>query len=355
MEKGNIIAKLNIKDYSKILEQVLSNKPFSEGTKNILLSMLYKIDNSYSDYKKVKVDVPAKKDIQEEIIDLISKCNNIKIIKPKTGREDLKECKTDKKEMCIEAYPNEMTILYSLYRLNDEKYSASENYKIIKPSVDRILNIGRAINISELIRDFDGWSWNINKADIEDISINFLYQTLNLIVEIEKLESMDVVYELEEKIAKLSDEITASEFLKRFYELSIISYLSENNQEKARLIETLENLQSELKKIANKKLYLEQITLKKREIQKKIKEIDILLNDDMLLKKAYIDTNKELSPEERIFSLSDFSEIQEEKRKKLVDLLEENNKMQDPINYIKVKSRTRGQNKSIKRNQFRRL
>ena len=82
MEKGNIIAKLNIKDYSKLLEEILANKPFSENAKNILLEILYKIEAGYNDYKTVKVNVLPKKDIIEEIIDLISKCNKIEIVKP---------------------------------------------------------------------------------------------------------------------------------------------------------------------------------------------------------------------------------------------------------------------------------
>lgn len=341
MEKGNIISKLNIKDYSKALEQVLTTKPFSEDTKNILLSMLYKIDNSYLDYKTVKINVPTKKAVQEEVIDLISQCRGIDVITPKTGKEDLKKCNIKKNEMKIEVYPNETAVLYSLYCLNDDKYSIPENYEVIKSSVDRVLNIGRAINISESIRDFDGWSWNVNKSAIEDITINLIYQILNLLLDIELLQGEDIIKHLESNLSEISDELITNEFLKRFYQLCIISYLSDNKTKTATFIELYNNLQEELKSISNKKAYLEQITLKKRKIQKKIADIDKLLNDDMLLKKKYIETNKELSPEERIFSLSDFSELQEKRRNVLVKELEENNKKQDPINYIKVKLRFR--------------
>lgn len=341
MEKGNIISKLNIKDYSKMLEQILANKPFSEDTKNILLNMLYKIENAYQDYKKVKVDVPLKKDIQEEIISLIDECNNINIIKPKTGKEDLNKCKIDSKAREIVVYPNEMSILYSLYMLNGEKYNVQDKYDIIKPSVERVLNIGRAINISEIIRDFDGWSWNINKSNIEDISINFLYQTINILANLEDLSKENIIDALEKKLSDLSDELTISEFLKRFYQLSIIANIIDNKDEKERLIKLYNERENKLKAISNKKGYLEQITKRKKEIQKEIANIDMLLNDDMLLKKTFIDTNKMLSPEERIFSLSDYSETQEKRRSELIKLLEENNRKQDPIYYIKEKSRTR--------------
>ncbi len=54
MEKERLISKLNIKDYNNQLEKILSKKTFSEDTKNLLLNMLYKIENAYDDYNKVK-------------------------------------------------------------------------------------------------------------------------------------------------------------------------------------------------------------------------------------------------------------------------------------------------------------
>lgn len=338
MEKGNIISKLNIKDYSKMLEGILVDKPFSEDTKNILLNMLYKIENAYADYKTVKVDVPTQKDILEEIIELIRICNKIEIIKPKTVSDDLKKCKVNYAQKEIQAYPKEMTILYSLYMLGEKKYNINESYEVIKPSVERVLNIGRAINISEIIRDFDGWSWNINKSNIEDISINYLYQTLNILIDIEQLDSSDIINQLEERLSKLSDETTAGEFLKRFYQLSIIINILEDDKEKQRLIQLYQKLEEQLKNISNRKGYLEQISLKNKNIRKELEKIDLLLNDDLLLKKAYIETNKTLSPEERVFSLSDFSEIQERKKTELLNLINENNRKRDPIHYIKEKT-----------------
>ena len=58
MPKDDIFSKL--KDYNNILENVLEQKDFSVDAKNLLLSMLYKIENGYQDYKTVKVDVSSK-------------------------------------------------------------------------------------------------------------------------------------------------------------------------------------------------------------------------------------------------------------------------------------------------------
>lgn len=341
MEKGTIISKINIKDYNKILEQVLVNKTFSEDTKNLLLNMLYKVENGYSDYNKVKVNVSDKKDILEETIALIGECKEINIIKPTVEDEDLRECSIDSILKKIEAFPNETTLLYSLYRLNTDRFKIGEQYELIKPSVERMLSIGRAISISEVVRDFDGWTWNIDKQKIQDIFINFIYQILNFLVNVEQVDQENTIEILEEKIISISDELITSQFLKKCFQLSIISNIINNKQERTRLIEEYEKIKKKLVNISNKKKYLEEITRKKRQIQNKLADVDFLLNDDMLLKKEYIETNKKLTAEKRIFSLSDFSEIQELKREELLHQLEEYNKKQDPINYIKEKTRIR--------------
>ena len=52
-----------IKDYNNELEIILEQKAFSSDVKNLLLSMLYKIENAYEDYKKVKGKCMLKKAI----------------------------------------------------------------------------------------------------------------------------------------------------------------------------------------------------------------------------------------------------------------------------------------------------
>ena len=56
----DIFSKINLKDYNNTLETILENKDFSEDVKNLLLSMLYKIENAYQDYINVNVNVCTK-------------------------------------------------------------------------------------------------------------------------------------------------------------------------------------------------------------------------------------------------------------------------------------------------------
>lgn len=40
---------------------------------------------------------------------------------------------------------------------------------------------GAAMDVSEIIRDFNGWSWNANIKDMENINYNLLYQNIAIL------------------------------------------------------------------------------------------------------------------------------------------------------------------------------
>ena len=63
MPKEKIFSKLKYKDYNNLLEQVLEKKDFSSTGKNLILSVLYKMETNYNDYKTVKRDITEKEDI----------------------------------------------------------------------------------------------------------------------------------------------------------------------------------------------------------------------------------------------------------------------------------------------------
>ena len=60
-----------LKDYNTILEEILDTKYFSSSTKNLLLSMIYKIEVSYKDYKIVKRKTRGREEFLEEILNVI--------------------------------------------------------------------------------------------------------------------------------------------------------------------------------------------------------------------------------------------------------------------------------------------
>ena len=64
-----IFSKITSNEYNNRLEKILDNKPFDENVKNLLLSMLYKIENGYNDYIKVKYNAIQKEEFMEKSLD----------------------------------------------------------------------------------------------------------------------------------------------------------------------------------------------------------------------------------------------------------------------------------------------
>ena len=122
MQKNKILSKLNInmKDYNNELEKILENKLFSYSVKNLLLSMLYKIENAYKDYETAKVEALSKKDYIENILRIIRE-KALKIFLVKSGTPEAEELekdnvkyKIDRKNGEITCFQNEFVILTAL-------------------------------------------------------------------------------------------------------------------------------------------------------------------------------------------------------------------------------------------------
>lgn len=80
-----IFSKITSNEYNNKLEKILENKIFNEDVKNLLLSMLYKIENGYNDYEKVKFNSISKDSFMEKILSIIEEhCFEINIVTPET-------------------------------------------------------------------------------------------------------------------------------------------------------------------------------------------------------------------------------------------------------------------------------
>jgi len=340
LEKDNIIYKLNIKDYNNNLEKILVTKDFPEDAKNLLLSMLYKIENSYDDYKKVKVNVKLKKEILQEITEIIEhKCNKIEIVKP---NEDVGGAPQGDLCKSIVTHLDEKELLYKVIELGNNKFFIDDKYVLIKKYLEKALIEGYVINLNEIIRDFDGWAWNITVKNINNLTYNFLYQTILILLGNDFIEEWK--YSKKENIEKLIKELKRNntdenieEILKVISQICIIEYILFNNSEKQSLIEKQEELQKNYDEINNKKTYLQKLANNKKEIGKRIKDIDSLLSDDYKLKTEFINKNQLLGAEERIFSLSDFVENLQQERIELIKNLDIYANMMKPANYIEEK------------------
>ena len=346
MEKEGFFSKLNITNYNNELEDILEKKSFSEGAKNILLNILYKIETAYDDYSKVKVETDLKKDILEELIKIISKrCKEIEIIKPKI---DEKTVLGDEKFLIeknkIISYPNERNLYFGLLNLKKDNFKVSKEYAMFQKPLENLLNMGYITDLEEIIRDFDGWAWNILTEDIENYTYNLVYQNIKMLVgskfiheSILNMNRINFIDRLEKKIDNMYSEEISTKLKDAIYVISILEYIKEDNERKENLIKEKELLEEELEKINNKKEYLQNLANKKKEIAKKIRPIDEMLNNNRLLRDNFKKENEALSEEEKIFSLSEYVEKLQERRKDLLKDLKRFGNLMKPMNYVKNK------------------
>lgn len=338
MKKENIISKFNMKNYSNTLEKLLTQKPFSASTKNLLSDMLYKIENSYEDFKTVKIDVKTKPEILEEIIEIIDQdCHEIEVIKERTSSSNREKGK-------ITTFLNTKRMLYEIYQIRKKQFSINEEYDIVKKSLEYTLNQGYSINESEIIRDFDGWSWSIQDDEIEDITNNFLYQSLIMLVGNEFLNEWQNFSETEDFLVKLVEKLEekykterAEQIVKLICQIAMLNYVEHDLKEKERLINIEKELAIEYEAVNDKKEYLKNVSETKMGIHKKICTIDETISNDRLLKEEFIRRNQVLTSEERIFSLSDFVEVLQIEKAELMKKLNKCNKKMEPLNFVKMK------------------
>ena len=182
MKKEKIFSLLNIKDYNNELEKILAKKNFSMDTKNLLLTMSYKIENAYGDYEKVKQEVLSKNKYMEKLISIINnKCYEFNTIMPNMPEfDDLKDKKfiIDTVKGAITVIDNEYYALKAITRLPKIEWGILDEYGLLKEPFCKVLTLGSIMHELEVLRDFNGWSWNVNIKEIEDIKCNLIYQCL---------------------------------------------------------------------------------------------------------------------------------------------------------------------------------
>ena len=224
------------KDYNKELEKILEKKDFSKDTKNLLLSMFYKLEISYNDYFIVKRKCKSKQEYLENILNNIKQCNHIELIKPshqefETFKQENGLYQVDLKLKSIRAIANELALLSAILELNNFQIYLNENYNLIRNSMPYLLNMAYDMENVEVLRDFNAWSWNTLVSEIKDIHINLVYQNLkialnfNLFDRVDENIEIDIVQVMEQDLLKQYDEKTVKKFLNLIFKISILIYI----------------------------------------------------------------------------------------------------------------------------------
>lgn len=318
MSKEDILTKFKTKDYNNELEEILERKEFSNDVKNLLLSMLYKIEAGYNDYKKVKIDVLDKKTIIEEIVRNVKEnCYSIKLIKPnEKNTKNEKRFKIDYENNEIISYPSEKDLLRAIYNISYREIITEGIEKMLKDSLSRFFNIAYSNDLYEIIRDFNGWNWFTTPTELDNFEYNIIYQNIKILTNNEYLyyiknadqEDIDFDKSLRLELSKNIEEQKIDEFIKLFYK-SILILNKNKKPDIERIIEVKDENDKILGELENKEKYAEELFKEQKKYMINIKNIDDILNSPQKLNKEFVMRNEALDDDNKIFSLSHLTEI----------------------------------------------
>ena len=350
MKKEKFLDKVIKKNFNNELEHVLEQKDFDEHTKSILLSIMYKLETAYSDYQQVKKTVMPKDEFLQMIIDIIQKdVDIINLVKMESEEAKVLGNKTfiiDKNKKEITCYPIERKLLYAILKISKKEKIIKDKYYVISKTISDMLNTGNNINFVEPMRDFNGFSWEIISKDIESIEHNLVYQNLRILVGAEFLnrwiynrESIIDYFEMfKDNLEKNYGKENQEKIIDSISTLSVLLEVKYNSDKAKKFLNSKRDIEEKLEEIANKEDFTVKLTKEKKEINKKIKNIDTLLSDKKLLQEEYKNRNENLPLEKKIFSMRVLSNMLKEDRRKLENRRETINKMLNPQKFIKYKN-----------------
>lgn len=358
-KKKKLLEKIVKKDYNNELEKILEKKQFGENVKSTLLSILYKIEVAYKDLEIVKKDTENKEEYISNILEIIKNdCNSIKIVKMNDETKKIPENKTyiiNKEKKEIISYPIERKLLYAIAKISKKEKIIKDKYFLINETLSELINVGNNINNVEPLRDFNGYSWTNIPQEIESIDHNLIYQNLRIIIGYKFLDKwiknnefiIDYFELFKEKLEKEYGKENRKKIIDIISKISILLYIK-FNKDSEEIFKTKKEIEDEISKIQNKEKFIEEITKRKLEISEKIKNIDTIVNNKKLLEKEYIERNKKLSLENKIFSIRILNKIMEQEREEYIKTLEKLNQILNPQNFIKYKKELEEKYKYLK-------
>lgn len=335
-EKEKLISKFAIKDYRNELELLLENKQFDEEAKSLLLSIFYKIDNFYKDYASVKKESENKNKFLEQYMNIIkNKCNKIIILSPQDTTKT-RRYEVNKKLGEIKAFPNENIVMQAIFELTEVDLNKTDIEFNNKCILD-LLNKGKTVNSIELIRDFNGWSWNIVINDVKNIYYNLIFQNLIILFGYnyvhENINTKNIYEQLKMKCIADSNKKIGLELLECLLQIAIILYNNDSKEKHDECVRYKRSIQKDSDSLTNKYEYINDITKNNMNILKEIQKIDVLLNDINALRKSF---EKEIEKgEKQYFSFGDYIETIEDEKEKLKQQMDNNNKLINPKEYLK--------------------
>lgn len=348
-----MLEKLIKKDKNEELEKILESKNIEEHAKNLLQGILYKIEVSYKDYKNAKAIKTSQSAYIEELLKNIQRnCNTINVVKlsqkleNETIEEKLKKEKFYISENEITAYPIENKLLYAIEKISRNQKIVNQKYGMVSVALSNLINTGRCIDRVEVLRDFNGWSWTTPKNEVESITSNLIYQTLQIMFGKEFMDSwcqdndgiIDYLQQMKDEAQNKYGAETAKQLIDLLSKIAIINEANNNQEFKKKAEKELQNIIFNLEEFKNTKKYIEKYTEEKKNATKEIKNIEKILSQEARLKAEYDKRNRNVPLEKKIFSMRVLKQQLIDRKKVLMNQIEESNYYMNPENYMHEKN-----------------
>ena len=359
-------------DYIYEIEKTLEKKGITNEIKSLVMDTLFKIEEIYPNYKRIKVDVLEKRDYIREIVVALKKVDNIYIMNMQ--EKDILKCVTDTKieknargYYDIQIYHNNLSLLYALQTIINEEYGINE--QPCSSSFDKILKIGGIYSNIEILRDFSGWNWNRNKIKNFNIYYDIIYKNLLLILGIDKMIELKKTRQCIHFMKKYLVKKYKNDNVEKLMEiLKEIVFVISSEEEKKLEIEANKKIIDMYMAMKDIKKFMQKVNEEKKKNNKLIAEYDKILNSHNVLEREYNEYLKAIEKSKNedssngslnIDSIIDILDIEEddigkidkeeiknielfsiqifEKRKKIYNKNLELSKIGNPENYVEHK------------------
>ena len=359
-------------DYIYEIEKTLEKKGITNEIKSLVMDTLFKIEETYPNYKRIKVDVLEKRDYIREIVVALKKVDNIYIMNMQ--EKDILKCVTDTKieknargYYDIQIYHNNLSLLYVLQTIINEEYGINE--QPCSSAFDKILKIGGIYSNIEILRDFSGWNWNRNKIKNFNIYYDIIYRNLLLILGIDKMIELKKTRQCIHFMKKYLVKKYKNDNVEKLMEiLKEIVFVMSSEEEKKLEIEANKKIIDMYMAMKDIKKFMQKVNEEKKKNNKLIAEYDKILNSHNVLEREYNEYLKAIEKSKNedssngslnIDSIIDILDIEEddigkidkeeiknielfsiqifEKRKKVYNKNLELSKIGNPENYVEHK------------------
>ena len=278
-------------DYIYEVEKVLEKKKITNEIRSLVMDTLFKIEETYPNYKRVKVDVLEKKDYIGQIIIALKKVETIYIMYMQ--EKDVLKCltkttveKNQRGYYDIQIYQNNLSLLYALQTIVNEEYGGDE--LPCSSAFDKILKIGGIYSDIEILRDFSGWNWNRNNIKDFNIYYDIIYKNLLLILGIDKMIELKKTRQCIHFMKKYLLKKYKNKNVEKLMEiLKEIVFVMSSEEEKNLEIESNKKIIDMYMAMKDIKKFMQKVNEEKKKNNKLLAEYDKILNSHNVLEREY--------------------------------------------------------------------